>query len=263
MVSKNLKVANFLSDGTHQVTARPRVEQPSVSKLEDVIHLNRNMGKEVWKRDFSCELLGSKDNHTTAKKALSNLLVNRCAVELKLFRKKFSNDKQFFDKVEKCRVNLVNCLSGEHKACKKSSMMCRGYGIKDRFYGTRHMNFTPKDAQLVLEVIDYKLGADKVKAQRKILDTNKIKAIHNRVFRLCSKSKTQKRTLKARNFNAALIDSVQLANSIVAISKSAGFTLSLKALLGLRFLQNRKNMMCYAKEQSAISKSVMNAASRN
>ena len=102
------------------------------------------MRKEVWKKNFSCELLRGKDSHTTAKKALSNLLVNCCAGKLKLFRKKFSNDKQFIDKVGKCRGNFVNCLSGKHKACKRSSMMCREYGVKGKFYGTRHINFTPK-----------------------------------------------------------------------------------------------------------------------
>ena len=74
-----------------------------------------------------------------------------------------------------------------------------------------------------------------------MLDTNKIEAIHKRVFPLCLKSKTQKRSLKARNVIAALIDSVQLANSIIAVSLSAGFTLPFKALLAMRSLQNRIN----------------------
>ena len=86
------------------------------------------------------------------------------------------------------------------------------------------LTLSPKDAQLVQKVIDYKLGADKVKAQGKMLDTNKIEAFHNCVFRLCPKSKMQKKTCKARNFNAALIDSVQLANLIETMSKSAGYT---------------------------------------
>ena len=103
------------------------------------------------------------------------------------------------------------------------------------------LTLPPKDAQSVQKVIDYKLGADKVKAQRKMLDTNKIEVFHNCVFRLCPKSMMQKKTRKARNFNAALIDSVQLANLIEAMSKSAGYTLSFFALLGLRSLQNRIN----------------------
>ena len=63
--------------------------------------------------------------------------------------------------------------------------------------------------QLVQKIIDYNLGADMVKTQWKMLDTNNIEAIHNCVFHLCTQCKMQKRTLKARDYNSALIDSVQ------------------------------------------------------
>ena len=108
------------------------------------------------------------------------------------------------------------------------------YIVKDKFYDTGHTDFTPKDAQLVQKEIDYKCVADKVKAERCWIQIQLRPCIHNQVFCLYPKRKTHKRTLKARNFNTTVIDSVQLANSALALNKSAGLTLSLKALLGLR-----------------------------
>ena len=230
------KITKFVADGTHLVMSKVKKNDANVEKLECITHVSRAQRRHFYKFNYSDELLGTV-NKAHSKQVLSTLVVNRCAAEMTLARKRFKNDKKFFDSVEKARVNIVQCLSGVHTNCRQNSLVCDGKRPPALLHGQRFLNMSPLDRRNIQSAVDYRLNPVMVAKQRFMLSTNKIEALHNRVFRLCPKHKTAKRTFQARNLNAVLIDSIGLANATVEVAEKMGLKFSSAALCMLKKIQ--------------------------
>ncbi len=237
---EGIKVTSFLSDRSHQVMAGVKRANPSIEKLDDIVHYSRSQKKQFYKYTYSEQLLG-KSKKEAAKNRLADIIRDRCSAELKVGRWAEKDEKKFLLRMEMVRQNIAKCLRGNHEHCRKHSYVCRGKRHTVLFNGMRNLNMTEEDMINVQEVIDYRLNAGAVTRQRKVLNTNKVEAHHNRVLRLCPKHKTQKRTLRARNLNAALIDSIGVANSILKVGRSLGLKFSRHAVTSLSRMERQMN----------------------
>lgn len=242
----NGRIGHHLADGCKTITSE--LNNENVEKLLCTQHVSRSQRVCFYKKQFSETLLGKGASASYYKTVLINTVVDRCAKELRMARNKYpKNDDRFYQMVEHARMNIVNCLQGDHDNCNKHSLACRynkDGGIM--YHGQRRFNMETSDIEQLQDVINYKLEHSKVVQQRYLLSTNCVEALHLSSFKLCPKSKTYTATHRGRHLNVVLLQSLGLSNAVLVVGRELGYTFGPQAVKVMQQIRSRQQ---YHKER--------------
>ena len=250
-LSSGLRVSEVVADGTSMISSG--LKGKSVEKLECVQHVSRGQARSFYKvvDTLSAEAMG--DRLPSTKKVLCNWLVNRCAAELKVARDMYRNNvDKFYAAVEHARQNILICLSGRHKECRRKSLICHGKGTKMPLpHGKSFLTLCESDVEKLQSVIDYKLSQQMAVKQRYAASTNATEAHHLRTLKLLPKSKTYKRSCHTRHLVAATVASVGIAGLTQQFAKMSHIAPpGGKSLRTLKRLQRRATY--FAERQKSV-----------
>jgi hypothetical protein len=201
-------------------------QQPPESYM-CTIHLSRGLKRKAFNITISQRMVGTTnaDDRRRFITQLGMAVDQRCTAELFLAKKKFSgNNIKYTLFMEVCRKNIIDCLSGSHTGCNKYSLACTR--SPKSLPSHQYLQMDQKDRSEVQKLIDYKLSAEKVWAQRKLRNTNAVEAFHLRMLKVTPKTKTCRRNYSARNHSAAHNASVGIGNSLIEINEGTSSALT-------------------------------------
>ena len=189
------------------------------------VHLSRATKRKVFSASLTPELIGSSkaEESTGFRAQLGRAIDKRCALELrKAYNIAGAQDTIFYKCVESARTTILDCFSGNHSACPKSSNICtlKKDDIPYHLPHSQYLHMAPTDRVELQKIIDHRLSHDKAKSQRHLRHTNKSESFHLRTLKATPKNKTCKRHYAARNHSAAHNASVGgCGNSILELNE--------------------------------------------
>lgn len=145
-------ITHFLADGCNQVLSG--VQSDNIERILCIQHVKRAQFRKYYKVAglLSSGLFGTHDPNKK-KNDMGNAIVTRCSIEFTRARRTYRNDSAFYAFCEKIRLNILECLSGDHSKCPSSSLVCRPDQQKQV---TKNYGLTTSDVNILQAVIDYR-----------------------------------------------------------------------------------------------------------
>ena len=118
------KITHVLADGCNQVLSG--VNNPGIERLLCSQHLKWGQ----WRKFYSMAALLSPSLFGTVdpsgrKWELGSSIINRCSAEMTMFHKLHKRDENaYLSAMEKVRLGILPCLSGDHRQCRNTLSMC-------------------------------------------------------------------------------------------------------------------------------------------
>ena len=155
------KITHVLADGCNQVLSG--VNNPGIERLLCSQHLKRGQ----WRKFYSMAALLSPSLFGTVdpsgrKWELGSSIINRCSAEMTMFHKLHKKDENaYLSAMEKVRLGILPCLSGDHRQCRNTLSMCPMHPASSsaaRNPKTKLRNFAldSSDIKVLQEVVDYR-----------------------------------------------------------------------------------------------------------
>jgi hypothetical protein len=213
--SNGLRVKVLVSDGcTKLARSLNALGNIRPEKQRCIVHVSRCQRKKVYGTTFSKQMVG-KSTHCQYSYRRANIaekIVNRCATELAIAKKKYGPDtEKFYAATERARLYIVDCLCGSHTNCTKNSLCCKG-NVK---LSCPAFNIaTPSDIRKMQKIVNYKMSKESIKNQKYGLSTNKVEALHLRTLKVAPKTKLFIRNFDARAHSAMHNHSMGTAGSL-------------------------------------------------
>ena len=157
---------------------------------------------------------------------LSNDISKRCYTEMirAWLAHKGNNDK-YFSAVERARATILPCFQGAHKNCHTHSSVCnaatRKQFVPRHLPGNKYLVMTESDKSFMSNVIDYKMSKAMVQKQLNRSSTNKVEAIHKKVFKAVPKSNTFSCNVFGRAHSQILEATLGLKQCTVTLCREA------------------------------------------
>jgi hypothetical protein len=265
---ENIRDGINISEVTHD-GVRPNTHAKGMKKAAEslklkgpeshlcTVHLARGQKRKAYcfNSKLSKELTGHEENgRKLFIKRLIMAIDKRCSYELRAANKVFGrNVGKFADFMERARLNILDCFSGNHKMCRRASGACKLKTARNRLPtflpNAQYLELSDEDRSELQSVINYRLSKDMVKAQRKLRHTNKVEAFHLRLLKVTPKTKTCKRHYANRNHSAAHNASVGVGNSIIEFNEKTNSHMS-KGSRSIKTLQKiTERALYYARRQ--------------
>ena len=154
------KITHVLADGCNQVLSG--VNNPGIERLLCSQHLKRGQ----WRKFYSMAALLSPSLFGTVdpsgrKWELGSSIINKCSAEMTMFHKLHKRDENaYLSAMEKVRLGILPCLSGDHRQCRNTLSMCPMHPASSsaaRSPKTKLRNFAldSSDIKVLQEVVDY------------------------------------------------------------------------------------------------------------
>jgi len=237
-INSGIKITEIVHDGVMPNSHAKGMTQAAQQKNQDgpesqlcTIHLSRGLKRRAFNMKISNELAGPnlKIRKTFVRK-LALAIDKRCTCELARAQKKFGEDPEKFKTfMEAARMNILQCYSGDHSSCKRSSLACKHQSEPDKLPTflphSQYLVLGDADQQELQKIVDYKISPSRVQSQRYMRHTNKVEAFHLRCLKSTPKTKTCKRHYAARNHSAAHNASIGIGNSILKLNEYTGSAL--------------------------------------
>jgi hypothetical protein len=179
----------------------------------------------------------------------------RCLKEIIRSHRLHRNEAKFVTKAHEAIENIVSCFTGNHKECRKFSLVCQAHlqcFQKSHLPYGKYLNFSVEDKDKLLSTLNKGLSAEHLRQMSRLNNTNKAESMHHRLMTYATKQVTWRRIYFAFCHSAVHSSSLGTGESTMLLAAELGLTYSQNGPL-MTFLRQYDNRSRYdSKRQREI-----------
>ena len=219
----------------------------------DTRHVTSNQRKRTKDIKFSKTMFGcsTQAQRMYRQGRFSKDLGSRCQAEHDAAMIQYAGDTGKVSKhIAHVRNTIVTCYCGDHKACRRYSLVCRGRKTNNWVHKSKFLNKSIKssglkptkcDKEKLIEAIEYRLGPLMLKNTKHLLTTQKTEAVNRAISATAPRNMTFSRNYTARVHAAVHAVNAGIGEALISECDAVGAPITHGTRITRRLLKMQEN----------------------
>jgi hypothetical protein len=253
--SQILNVSSITSDASCQIKKTSKTL--GIRFYTCLVHRMRNVQKKFQHVKIqSYKKIGHVDK-STFMRLLANSVRKRAYREILRHHRNTLNEDNFVEKTYEAIQNIVPCFSGEHRRCRRNSLVCAAHlkSYQTKFLPSgRHLRLVDCDKACIAKSLEKTLSRQQLTNMSRLNNTNKAESLHHRVMTYTTKQVTWIRNYFGMCHSAVHSSSFGTGQSTVLLATALGLTYNVNGPMAtfLNATDHRAEYECKRQKQLDI-----------